>query len=82
MGILVDRKDFLEIRDDSNQSTVVDIDGLGSNSVQTIEINQRKVTSLCVNFVGEGAITQISFCADVSAQDEKNSQAPIETFSR
>ena len=59
------RGDFLEVIQRSvTTPTRINIDGLGSNAVQSVDVDLRDVTSVCVNLLGEGAITNLEFCPD------------------
>ena len=40
----------------------IDIEGLGSNAVQQVDISLDSVQRVCLTLGGEGAVTQVSFC--------------------
>jgi hypothetical protein len=65
MNIAENRSDFLRL-ETSNQSMPTDIviDGLGINSVQSVEISKMDTSTFCLYLVGEGAVTHLTFCTD------------------
>ena len=73
MDIPPSRGDFVEVSvDGSADPTRINFDGLGNNSVQTVPIDMQDVTKVCVFLLGEGAITNLLFCAP----DREPSGAP------
>lgn len=84
MDIARTRGDFLEVEDfSSNRPFRIDFEGLGDNAVQTIPIERNNVVRLCLNLLGEGGVTQISFCSDDQSDSpvESPSDAPTVALS-
>lgn len=63
------RSDFLEITQQGN-SVRIEIDGLGSNAVQSVAVNRTNVERACYGMLGEGAITYVEFCPSKNNNSE------------
>lgn len=53
------------------------IRGLGSNSVQNVPINIAGVTQVCLYLLGEGAVTELSFCAPLAGDSLLATSPPM-----
>ena len=67
------RGDFIDVTVADESVTRIPIEGLGDNAAQTVGIGFEQVTKLCVRLMGDGAITNLSFCAPSATQTPSSS---------
>jgi hypothetical protein len=77
MDIASNRGDFLEVEEAGGvPPTRINFDGLGSNSVQTVDVHQKETVAFCFFLFGEGALTQINLCASEDTTEAILTSAP------
>jgi len=67
MDIPANRGDFVQVETSGNAPPQnIQFTGFGDNSVQRISVNTGDASKLCVFFVGEGAVTDITLCTGLA----------------